>query len=62
MLLVHAGSNESVLWHVPVTVATSTNRTAKKFVLEKHSDTVTVKGVGPSDWILVSKLFVYMHV
>ena len=52
---------ESVLWHVPVTIATSKNRTAVKFVLDKCSDTVTVEGVGPNDWILVSNLHVYLN-
>lgn len=45
---------ESLLWHVPVTIATSNNPTAMKFVLDKCSDTITVEGVGPNDWILVN--------
>ena len=47
---------ESMLWHVPVTIATSNNPSAMKFVLNKRLDTITVEGVGPNDWILVSKL------
>ena len=45
---------ESMLWHVPVTIATSKNPSAVKFVLDKCSETITVDGVGPDDWILVS--------
>ena len=37
-----------------MTIATRNNSTTKKFVLNKRSDTVTVEGVGPDDWILVS--------
>ena len=37
---------------MPVTIATRNNSTAKKFVLNKRSDTVAVEGVGPDDWIL----------
>ena len=43
-----------MLWNVPVTIATKANPEAVKFVLEKESDTVTVEGVGPDDYILVS--------
>ena len=43
-----------MLWHVPVTIATSKNPSAVKFVLDKRSETITVEGVGPDDWILVS--------
>ena len=46
---------ESAFWHVPVTIATSKDPSAVKFVLDKHSDTVTVEGMGPNDWILVSE-------
>ncbi len=42
-----------MLWQVPVTIATSKNPTAVKFVLESQSTTVTVEGVGQDDWILV---------
>ncbi len=45
--------HESVLWKVPVTIATSKNPAAVKFVLEGQSTTVTVEGVGPDDWIMV---------
>lgn len=45
---------ESMLWKVPVTIATSKNPAALKFVLDSSSTTVTVEGVGPDDWILVS--------
>ena len=47
---------ESLLWHVPVTIATGNSSTAKKFILNKQCDTVTVEGVGPDGWILVRKL------
>lgn len=43
-----------MLWNVPITIATKTNPEAVKFVLDKASDTVTIEGVGPNDWILVS--------
>lgn len=43
----------SMLWNVPVTVATKSNPEAVKFVLDKACDTVTVEGVGPDDYILV---------
>ena len=42
-----------MLWQVPVTIATSKNPEALKFVLDKVSMTVTVEGVGTDDWILV---------
>ena len=45
-----------MLWKVPVTIATSKNAEALKFVLEDSSTTVTVEGVGPDDWILVSQI------
>ena len=44
----------SMLWKVPVTIATKNNPEAMRFVLEKACDTVTVEGVGPDDWVLVS--------
>ena len=44
---------ESMLWQVPVTIATSKNRKAKKFLLDKASMVVTVEELGPDDWILV---------
>ena len=43
-----------MLWKVPVTVATRQNPEALRFVLEKASDTVTVDGVGPQDYVMVS--------
>ena len=43
-----------MLWRVPVTIATSKNPVALKFVLDSSSTSVTVEGVGPDDWILVS--------
>ena len=51
---------ESVLWQVPVTIATNKNPEAMKFVLDKTSMTVTVEGVGPDDWILVSDNYWYL--
>lgn len=44
-----------MLWQVPITIATSKNPAAVKFVLCEMSATVTVEGVGPDDWILVSQ-------
>ena len=44
---------ESMIWQVPITIATKTNPSAVKFVLSKTSATVTVEGVRPDDWILV---------
>ena len=46
-----------MIWQVPVTIATKTNPSAVKFVLNKTSDTVTVGGVRPDDWILVYARF-----
>ena len=46
----------SMLWLVPVTIATKKNPEALRFILDKPTDTVTVEGVGPDDWILVCKL------
>ena len=46
----------SMLWKVPVTVATKSNPEAFRFVLEQESDTVTLEGVGPDDWVLVRTL------
>lgn len=48
------GGFESMLWRVPVTIATSKNPAALKFVLDTSSTTVTVEGVGPDDWILLN--------
>lgn len=42
---------ESMLWHVPITIATAQKRDAYKFVLDKESETVTLDGVKPDDWI-----------
>lgn len=44
----------SMLWQVPVTIATSRNPAALTFVLDKASMTVSVEGVEPEEWILVS--------
>ena len=40
-------------WKVPITIATKSNPAAVKIVLEKESDTVTVEGVDPNEYILV---------
>ena len=42
-----------MLWQVPVTIATTKNPKAKKFLLDKASMVVTVEELGPDDWILV---------
>lgn len=41
-------------WNVPITIATKNNPEAIRFVLEKECDTVTIEGIEPEDWILVS--------
>ena len=48
-----------MLWQVPVTIATSKNKEALKFVLDKASTTITLEGVGPKDWILVCHVILY---
>ena len=45
---------ESMLWKVPITVATKGNPQAAKLVLSQQSTTVTLEGVGENDWVLVS--------
>ena len=45
-----------MLWKVPVTIATSKNPEAMKFVLDESCKSVTLEGVGPDDWILVSQM------
>ena len=45
----------SMLWNVPVTIATKSNPEAARFVLDKASDVITIEGVGTEDWILVRK-------
>ena len=47
-----------MLWQVPVTIATSKNPAAVKFVLDSQSTTITVEGVGPEDWILVRNNYI----
>lgn len=42
-----------MLWKVPVTIATSQNQEAYKFVLDQQSMTVTLSGLKPDDWIKV---------
>ena len=46
---------ESMLWKVPITVATKGNPQAASLVLTQQSTTVTLEGVGESDWVLVSE-------
>ena len=43
-----------MLWQVPVTIATSKNPEAMKFILDKASMIITVEELGPDDWILVN--------
>lgn len=45
---------ESMLWKVPITVATKGNPQAAKLVLSQQSTTVTLEGVGENDWVLVN--------
>ena len=45
---------ESMLWQVPITIATQGNAKALQFVLSQQSTTVTLEGVGEGDWVLVS--------
>ena len=44
-------------WQIPVTIATSKNRSALTFVLDKPSTTVTLEGLGANDWVLVREGF-----
>ena len=46
-------------WQVPITIATSKNPKALTFILDQPSTTVTVEGVGPDDWLLVSTVLVH---
>ena len=43
----------SMLWNVPITIATKSNPEAVRFVLDKASDIVTIDNVTADDWILV---------
>lgn len=43
-----------MLWQVPVTIATSQQKEAYKFVLDKQSVTITLEGLKPDDWIKVN--------
>ena len=45
---------ESMLWQVPVTIATRTNPAAITFVLNRASAIVSVEGVEADEWVLVS--------
>ena len=49
---------ESMQWQIPVTIATSKNRSALTFVLDKPSTTITLEGLGANDWVLVREGFV----
>ena len=53
MNIINSTGFESMLWHVPITIATAQKRDAYKFVLDKESETVTLDGVKPDDWIKV---------
>lgn len=46
-----------MLWKVPVTVATKDKPDSSRFVLEKQSDVVTLEGVEPENYVLVSGSF-----
>ena len=43
-----------MLWTVPITIATKGNPQAAQLLLSQQSTTVTLEGVGESDWVLVS--------
>ena len=45
---------ESMLWKVPIVIATKGNPQAASLVLTEQSTTVTLEGVGEGDWVLVS--------
>jgi puromycin-sensitive aminopeptidase len=45
---------ESMLWKVPITVATKGNPLAASLMLSEQSTTVTLEGVGEGDWVLVN--------
>ena len=44
---------ENMLWQVPITIATSENQNAYKFVLNQRSTSVTINGVKDGEWIKV---------
>ena len=46
-----------MLWQVPVTIATSQQKEAYKFVLDKQSTTITLEGLKPDDWIKVNTFY-----
>ena len=46
---------ESMLWKVPITVATKGNPQATSLVLTQQSVTVTLEGVAEGEWVLVSE-------
>ena len=46
---------ESMLWKVPIVIATKGNPQAASLVLTEQSTTVTLEGVGEGDWVLVNK-------
>ena len=48
---------EDMLWQVPVTIATSQQKEAYKFVLDKQSTTITLEGLKPDDWIKVNTFY-----
>jgi puromycin-sensitive aminopeptidase len=45
---------ESMLWKVPIVIATKGNPQAASLVLTEQSTTVTLEGVGEGDWVLVN--------
>lgn len=51
---------ESMLWKVPITVATKGNPQAAKLVLSQQSTTVTLEGVGENDWVLVRSVLPHL--
>ena len=42
-----------MLWKVPIAIATKGNPQAASLMLTEQSVTVTLEGVGESDWVLV---------
>ncbi len=42
-----------MIWQVPITIATASNKEALKFVLDKSTATVTLEGISATDWIKV---------
>ena len=47
-----------MIWQVPITIATASNKEALKFVLDKSSATITLEGISAADWIKVGVVYI----